>query len=45
MAILEQIKAIGLKEYGVYAENMAEKLAAHHGTSDCLTVVKCAIME
>lgn len=37
MAILEQIKAIGLKEYGVYAENMAEKLAAHHG-ADALVV-------
>ena len=29
MAILETIKAAGLKEYGVYPEDMAEKLAAH----------------
>ena len=37
MAILERIKAVGLKEYGVYPEDMAEKLAAHHG-SDALVV-------
>ncbi|MGM9550009.1 MAG: NADH-ubiquinone oxidoreductase-F iron-sulfur binding region domain-containing protein [Faecousia sp.] len=37
MAILERIKTAGLKEYGVYPEDMAEKLAAHHG-ADALVV-------
>lgn len=31
MAILEQIKAAGLREYGVYPEDMAAKLAQHAG--------------
>lgn len=33
MAILEQIKAVNLKEYGVYPEAMAEKLTFHHGAN------------
>lgn len=37
MAILEEIKAAGLKEYGVYPEDLAEKLAAH-ANADALVV-------
>ena len=37
MAILNEIRAAALKDYGVYAEDLADKLAAHKG-ADALVV-------
>lgn len=45
MAILEQIKAAGLREYGVYAVDMAEKLAACRGADALVAALNNADVE
>lgn len=45
MAILEQIKSIGLKEYGVYPEDIAEKLAACRGAEGLIAALNNADVE
>lgn len=45
MAILEQIRSFGLKEYGVYPEDMAEKLAARQGADALVAALNNADVE
>lgn len=45
MAILEQIKSVGLKEYGVYPEDVSEKLAAHRGAEGLVAALNNADVE
>ena len=45
MAILEQMRSVGLKEYGVCPEDMSEKLAAHRGAEGLVVALNNADVE
>lgn len=45
MEILEQISSFGLQEYGVYPEDMSQKLAAHKGTQVLIVALNNADVE